>query len=67
MAGALGVQLAGPAFYFGERCDKPTIGDARRPIEPEDIRRANRMMLAASLLGLLLFGGVRALLIFVIL
>lgn len=67
MAGALGVQLAGPAFYFGERYDKPTIGDARRPIEPEDIRRANRMMLAASLLGLLLFGGVRALLIFVIL
>ncbi len=30
-AGALGVQLAGPAYYFGEYYDKPTIGDALRP------------------------------------
>ena len=36
-AGALGVQLAGPAYYFGEYYAKPTIGDALRPIEPEDI------------------------------
>lgn len=63
MAGALGVQLAGPAYYFGERYEKPTIGDARRPIEPEDIRRANRLMYAAGLLALLLFGGARLLLI----
>ena len=27
-AGALGVQLAGPATYFGQYYDKPTIGDA---------------------------------------
>lgn len=51
-AGALGVQLAGPACYFGEYYDKPTIGDPLRPIEPEDIRRANRMMYAESLLAL---------------
>ena len=63
MAGALGVQLAGPASYFGRLYRKPTIGDARRPIEPEDIRRANRMMYGASLLGLLVLGGARALLI----
>ena len=50
-AGALGVQLAGPAYYFGEYYDKPTIGDARRAVEPEDILRANRMMHAASLLA----------------
>ena len=30
----------------------PTIGDPLRPIEPEDIRRANRMMYAESLLAL---------------
>ena len=51
-AGALGVQLAGPAYYFGEYYPKPTIGDPLRPIEPEDIRRANRMMYAESLLAL---------------
>lgn len=50
-AGALGVQLAGGAWYFGEYYEKPTIGDALRPIEPEDIRRTNRMMLAASFLS----------------
>lgn len=51
-AGALGVQLAGPATYFGEYYDKPTIGDASRAIEPKDILRANHMMRVASVLGL---------------
>ena len=62
MAGALGVQLAGPAFYFGQLYQKPTIGDPLRPVEPEDILRANRMMYAASLLAFVLLGGLRALL-----
>ena len=53
-AGALGVQLAGPAYYFGEYYPKPTIGDALRPIEPEDILRANRMMYVASVLAVVL-------------
>ena len=53
-AGALGVQLAGPAYYFGEYYDKPTIGDALRPVEPKDILRADRMMYAESLLALVL-------------
>ena len=51
-AGALGVQLAGPAYYFGEYYPKPTIGDPLRPIEPEDILRADRMMYTASGLAL---------------
>ena len=51
-AGALGVQLAGPAYYFGEYYPKPTIGDPLRPIEPEDILRANRMMNVASAFAL---------------
>ena len=51
-AGALGVQLAGPAYYFGEYYPKPTLGDPLRPVEPNDILRANRMMYAASLLAL---------------
>lgn len=52
MAGALGVQLAGDAWYFGTLYKKKTIGDALRPVECEDIRRANRLMYASS--GLLL-------------
>ena len=43
-AGALGVRLAGDAVYFGKAVKKPFIGEALRKIEPEDIRRANRLM-----------------------
>ena len=53
-AGALGVQLAGPAYYFVEDYPKPTIGDALRPIDPQDSLRADRMMYAASVLALVL-------------
>ncbi len=60
-AGALGVQLAGPASYFGKIYEKPTIGDPLRPVEPEDILRANRMLYVAGLLALLLGAGLRAL------
>lgn len=58
-AGALGVELAGPAYYFGAYYDKPTIGDARRPIEAEDILRADRMMYTESLLALVIGLAVR--------
>ena len=51
-AGALGVQLAGPASYFGKVYEKPTIGDDLRPVEPKDILRANRVLYAAGILAL---------------
>ncbi len=60
-AGALGVQLAGPAYYFGQYYPKLTIGDALRPIEPEDILRANRMMYVASSFALAWGCALRAL------
>jgi len=53
VAGALGVQLGGPNTYFGTMLEKPTIGDATRPLEPRDILRANRLMLLSSALTLL--------------
>lgn len=59
-AGALGVQLAGPAYYFGQLYEKPTIGDPTRPIEPRDILRANRMLYTASVLALAVGLAVRA-------
>lgn len=43
-AGALGIRLAGDASYFGKIVKKPFIGDAIRPVEYEDIRRANHLM-----------------------
>lgn len=51
-AGALGVQLGGPSRYFGQPVEKPTIGDASRPLEPADIPRANRLMRATAMLAL---------------
>lgn len=62
-AGALGVQLAGDASYFGVPVRKPTIGDPLRPVEAQDIRRANRLMLTTALLSLLFLGGAKALII----
>ena len=53
-AGALGVQLAGPAIYFGKNVDKPTIGDDDRPIETTDIVRANALLDATACLALVL-------------
>lgn len=59
MAGALGVQLAGDAWYFGILCKKKTIGDAIRPVEYEDIRRANRLLYGTAVLALVVFSFVR--------
>lgn len=55
VAGALGIRLGGPNTYFGERVDKPWMGDEQRPIEQEDIRRTIRLMYVASTLALVLF------------
>ena len=54
MAGALDVQLAGNAYYFGKLYEKPTIGDPIREVEPEDIRRSNRLMYGTAVLGILI-------------
>ena len=64
MAGALEVQLAGDAVYFGKVVKKPTIGDDIRPVEVEDIKRANHLMYLTSFLGLVFFAGIRAIFLF---
>ncbi|CAI1684909.1 adenosylcobinamide-phosphate synthase CbiB [Serratia fonticola] len=61
VAGALGVRLGGPNNYFGQRVEKPWIGEARREIELADIPRSTRLMMTASLLALLLFAALRLL------
>lgn len=47
-AGALGIQLAGDAKYFGKVVKKPYIGDDLRPVEGKDIDRVNRLMYATA-------------------
>lgn len=66
VAGALGIELAGPASYFGRVVEKPAIGDPLREPEPEDILRANRMLYAASALCLALLGGLRLAAVFIL-
>lgn len=50
MAGALGVQLAGDASYFGKVVHKPYIGDPVRKAVPQDIPRADRLMFMTAFL-----------------
>lgn len=58
-AGALQVQLAGDAWYFGVLHKKETIGDPIRPVEAEDIKRAGRLMYVTAVLILLFAGMIR--------
>lgn len=60
-AGALRVQLAGDAVYFGKLVKKKYIGDKLREIEYEDIKRANRLMYITAFLCELLSVAVMSL------
>lgn len=53
-AGALDIQLAGDAWYFGKLHHKPTIGDAISPVEVCDIKQANRLLYLTGWLTFLL-------------
>ncbi len=55
-AGALRVRLAGDAVYFGKVYKKEFIGDDLRPVEPEDIKRAGRLMYVTAFLLLVALG-----------
>lgn len=61
MAGALDIQLAGNAYYFGKLYEKPTIGDNIRPVESQDIQRANRLLYVSAAVAAGLFAGIRLL------
>lgn len=53
-AGALNIQLAGDAWYFGKLYPKKTIGDGNRAVAIEDIVKVNRLMYAASVQAVVL-------------
>lgn len=52
-AGALRIQLAGDAYYFGKLHKKKTIGDRLKEVSYEDIKRANQLLYVSSGLGIL--------------
>lgn len=58
-AGALDIELAGDAYYFGELHEKPYIGDDLRDIEADDIKRANLLMYMTSFLAFFLFAVIK--------
>lgn len=58
-AGALGIQLAGPATYFGTTIDKPYIGDKLREVKSSDIDASIKLMKLTSVLMLTLAIGYR--------
>ena len=60
-AGALGIQLGGPAFYHGAYTHRPTLGEGL-PATGDDIDRALRLVrhgvvLWASLGVIVILGG----------
>ena len=65
-AGALGIRLAGDAYYFGKLYKKEYIGDEMRRVEADDILRANRLLYVTSALGLLFWILIRVFIIWLI-
>jgi len=53
-AGALNISLGGGNYYGGVLVSKPTIGDDVRPIVLDDIKTANKLMYATSIICLIL-------------
>lgn len=59
-AGALGIRLAGPAWYSGGLLSKPTLGEARRSPEAADIPRAVILMYSLAIAFVLVAAAIRA-------
>ncbi|NOR25139.1 MAG: cobalamin biosynthesis protein CobD [Desulforhopalus sp.] len=62
-AGALGIRLGGPSFYFDTIVEKPFMGDSDSEPVPADIKKTNRLVIVGSLLFFFLLVGMRMLLI----
>lgn len=58
-AGALQIEILGPAYYFGKLYEKPTIGDNIEPVTPEKIVQVNRLMFFTAVVSLLLLAGIK--------
>ncbi len=59
VAGALGIQLGGDAYYFGKLYKKPLIGDAIADVKYDHIKQANRMMYATAVFVSVILAAVK--------
>ena len=59
------MRLAAPPHPI-QRASFGPLGDSLRPVEPEDIRRAGKLMYVTAALVLVLFGAAKAAVIFVL-
>lgn len=66
MAGLLRLRLAGDAYYHGVLHKKEYIGDPLREIETNDIKRANVIMFVTAFISLIIFLGLRLLMLYLI-
>lgn len=57
-AGALNIQLAGPAMYEGKIEQKEFLGDPIRKIEYDDIKKANVLLYGTSILFVILYSAI---------
>ena len=62
-AGALGIQLAGDAYYFGQKVKKPTIGDSIQSVHSTHILHANKLLYITAVLALGIGVVIKAMLI----
>ncbi|HVO66184.1 MAG TPA: adenosylcobinamide-phosphate synthase CbiB [Syntrophales bacterium] len=59
VAGALGVQLGGLNYYFGQPSFRATLGDPIRDLKKNDILKTNALMLITLILASIFFLAVR--------
>ncbi len=59
VAGALGVQLGGLNYYFGQPSFRATLGDPIRELSKRDILKANALTLITLILAAIVFLAVR--------
>ncbi|AEY65222.1 adenosylcobinamide-phosphate synthase CbiB [Clostridium sp. BNL1100] len=64
-AGALNVQLAGDAYYFGKLVKKKTIGDSNRNIKTDDIKTTNKLMYTTAFIAFVILCGFRLIILFI--
>ena len=59
VAGALEIQLAGDAYYFGKLYKKPFIGDSIKQIKYDNIADSIKLMYMTSVISAVLFVGLK--------
>ncbi len=64
-AGALNIQLAGDAYYFGKLVKKKTIGDGNRPVQVDDILITNKLMYTTAVIAVAVMCGIRLVLVMI--